>query len=375
MTPRSTRPRVAGKTTRALFLCAALALTPALIGCGRAAHSSSSGIAASIEQMPAPAGGAIARVGPYTIGARAFENAYAEAVRAEPAATRVVAVPPGFATCVQRLASIAKALSLTLPAKAQRTAKCRQRYETTRDEILGRALPRLWVVAEARELGLGVKLGPEDELLGPRLQAESERLAKLIAHKLLAPLSALSKAQLRAYYERHRQVFAVAQQRDLGIVRVASAGAARRIKREIAAGRTFASAAHGLPRQPQASIHGFVPRYEWRDFRQPVLNKAIFAARPHVLEGPLRVSPLYGYYVFEVLHDYPRHQPPFAQVEGKVLAQLPVKLRRERLASFSRSWAARWKARTTCSPGYLLELCAGARSTPGGPSAAGGIFG
>ena len=360
-----------------LTVCAALALAPALGACGHAAKSSSSGVAATIEQLPAPADGVIARVGPYTIGAQAFRNAYAEAVEAEPPATRAAAVPPRFTSCVERIAAIAKTLNLTLPSSAQRAAKCKARYEATRDEILSRAIPRLWVLAEARELGLKVALEPAGELIGPRLQTESARLAKQISDKLLASLGTLSRARLRSYYESHKRVFAVPAQRDLGIVRVASAGPAERIKREIAAGRTFASAARGLPRQPQASIHGFVPRYESGAFREPILNDAIFAAKPHVLEGPLRVSALYGYYVFEVLRDYPSHQRPFAQVEQKVLTQLPGKLRRERLASFVRHWSATWRTQTACAPGYVVELCAAARPlTPSTlASQVGSIFG
>jgi hypothetical protein len=330
-----------------------------------------------VDKLPVPSDGVIARVGPFAIGAQAFKDAYARAVESEPAATRVAAVPPDFTACVERLAGIAKSLNLTLPSKAQRRAKCKQRYETTRDEVLSHALLGLWVAAEARELGLQVHLAPQDELIGPRLQVESKRLAKLMRGNVLAQLGTLSKASLRSYYESHGQVFAVPEQRDLRIVRVASAGAADRIKREIAAGRTFASAAHGLPRQPLPSFHGFVPHYRSGAFREPVLDRAIFAAKPHVLEGPVLVSALYGYFVFEVLRVHPSHQRPFAQVERKVLSQLPGELRRERLASFSSGWAARWRARTSCAPGYVVELCAaGARSTPSLlASQAGGIFG
>jgi foldase protein PrsA len=377
MRTRSTR-RVVRRATRVLPVCVALALASVLIGCGGGAQSSSAGggVAAAVDNLPIPPGGVVARVGPYTIGATAFKNAYVEAIEAEPAATRVAAVPPDFTSCVDRLAVIAKSLNLTLPTRAQRAAKCKARYEATREGILSRAVPALWVLAEAKKLGLHVSIGAGEAPIGVALQAESRRLAQLISHDLLVPVSALSSAQLRSYYETHKQVFAVPAQRDLKIVRVASAAAAERIKREIAAGRTFASAEQNLPRQPQQSVRGFISRYEWGDFREPVLSRAIFAAKPHTLEGPLLVSALYGYFIFEVVHDYPSHQRPFAQVERKVLARLPGELRQQRLVSFSKAWTAKWRARTTCSPGYVLELCAGARSTPSGlASLTGAIFG
>jgi hypothetical protein len=360
---RSTRG-IARGVVRVLPVYAVLALAPALVGCGQAARSSNRGIAAAVAKLPTPSDGVLARVGPYTITAQAFKSAYTEAVEAEPAATRAVAVPPDFASCVSRLAAIAKALNLTLPARAQRAAKCKERYEATKAEILSRAIAELWVASEARRLGLQVSLAPDEESIGPRLQVESRRLAKLMSRDLTAPFAALSSTQLRSYYESHKQIYAVPEQRDLWIVRLASAGAAARIKREIAAGKTFASAARGLPRQPQASVHGFVSRYKWGDFREPVLSRAIFAAKLRTLEGPVWVSDIYGYFIFEVLRDYPSHQRPFAQVERKVLAELPGKLRQERLASFSRAWTARWRARTSCASGYVVQLCAEAQSTP-----------
>jgi hypothetical protein len=367
--------RIASRALRTLPLCAALALVAALVGCGAGAKSSS-GIAATIDKLPSPPDGVVARVGPYVVTAQAFKSAYVEAVAAEPAATRVAAVPPEFASCVERLASIAKSLSLTLPPRAQRAAKCKERYETTRDAILSRAISGLWVLAEARELGLHVSLGPKDALIGPRLQAESLRLAKLMSRNILAPLRALSRAQLRSYYEGHPQLYAVPAQRDLRIVRLASARAAARVRREIAGGETFASVSRGLPRQPEGSVRGLVRRYEAGSYREPILNEAIFGAKLRTLEGPLAVSAVYGYFVFEVLRDYPSHQQPFAQVERKVLTQLPGKLRQERLASFSRTWLAKWRARTTCSPGYTVELCANAQSSSSQLAAqAGSVFG
>ena len=375
MHTRSTRP-IARYAARALPVCTALVVALVLCGCGQAAKGSSRGVAAAIEKLPTPSDGVIARVGPYTIVAQAFKNAYAEAVEAEPAATRAAAVPPDFASCIARIASIAKSLELTLPTKAQRAAKCKERYEATRGAILSRAILGLWVAAEARQLGLPVSLGLKDELIGPRLQAESKRLAKLMTANALAQLGALSKARLRSYYESHPQLYAVPAQRDLRIVRVASAGAAERIKREIAAGRSFASAARGLPRQPWTSVHGYVSHYKPGDYHEPILNDAIFAAKLHALEGPLLLADGYGYFIFDVLREYPSHQRPFAQVQRKVLAELPGKLRQERLASFSSAWTARWRAQTKCSPGYTVELCDGTQSTPSELSAqTGGIFG
>jgi hypothetical protein len=336
---------------RALQLAVISLVATALIGCGHA----SSAPKGSASDLPTP--DVVARVGPYVVDAQAFKRAFAAAVDAEPASTRVMPIPPDFASCIDRLEAIARKLSLTAPSRALLKAKCSERYEQTRDAVLTASIQRLWVVGEAEALGLIAHSAIARDPVGPGPQAESTRLAKLIGRRVTEAVEHLSAAQLRTYYEAHDELYAVPHRRDLRIVRIASAPAARRIKREIEAGRTFASAAKGLPRQPTFGANAFVAGYEEGQFNEPVLSKAIFRARPHKVEGPQFVDPLYGYFVFEVTRDYPQHQPPFASVKSKVLRDLPRTLGPQRLAAFVRSWAERWRAMTTCTAGYVVAPC------------------
>jgi PPIC-type PPIASE domain len=359
MPTRSTRRLDRRRVFRALQVGFAAVLTTVLVGCGQ----SSDGPKRSASDLPVPPGGVIAHVGAYTIDAHAFKSAFAEAIDAEPVSTRVTPIPPDFEACVDQLEGVAKRLNLTLPSRAQLKAKCSERYEATRDAVVTSLIQGLWVVGEAKALGLAVAPAvARDPAAAAGLQAESKRLAKLIGQRISEAVEGLSRSQLKAYYEGHQDLFAVPHRRDLEIVRVASKPAAKRIKREIEMGRTFASAAKGLPRQPTFGMNGFVPGYEKREFREPVLSEAIFAAKLHRVEGPQFVSPLYGYFVFEVVRDYPQHQRPFASVERKVLRELPIKLRQQRLAAFIQSWVERWRAATICKAGYVVAPCAHAQA-------------
>jgi hypothetical protein len=324
-----------------------------LIGCDHAANTP----IGSVSNLPTPPSGVVARVGPYVVDAQTFKRAFVRAVDAEPASTRVMAIPPDFASCIDRLEGIARKLGLTAPSRAQLKAKCGERYEQTRDAVLTASIQGLWVVGEAKALGLGVSSVIFRDPAGPGLQTESTRLAKLIVRRVTQAVEGLSEAQLRTYYEENHELFAVPHRRDLRIVRVASAPAARSIKREIEAGRTFVSAAKGLPRQPLFGAHAFVAGYEEGEFNEPALSKAIFRATPHKVEGPQFVNPTYGYFIFEVTSDYPQHQRPFARVKSKVLRDLPGKLRQRRLAAFVRAWAERWRAKTKCTAGYIVASC------------------
>jgi hypothetical protein len=353
MPTRSTRTAGVRGAPRALRLVVVSLVAVALVGCGHATSATNG----SANDLPTPRGNVVARVGPYVVGAQAFKRAFAEVVDVEPAPTRVMPIPPDFASCISRLEGIARKLNLSAPSRPQLKAKCGERYEQTRDAVLTASIQALWVVGEAKALGLSVSSAVASDPAGRGLQAESTRLAKLIGRRVTEPVERLSEAQLRTYYEENHAVFAVPHRRDLRIVRIASAPAALRIKREIEMGRTFVSAAKGLPRQPTFGANAFVSGYEEGEFNEPVLSKAIFRATPHKVEGPQFVDPLYGYFVFEVTRDYPQHQPPFASVKSKVLRDLPGKLGQERLAAFVRSWAERWRAMTTCTTGYIVAPC------------------
>ena len=337
------------------------------IGCGQTNDHPKQ----SASELPTPPGGVIAHVGTYRIDAQAFKSAFVRAIDAEPASTRVMPIPPNFQSCVEELEAIAKRLNLTAPARPRLKAKCSARYEQVRGAVMTSLIEGLWVVGEAQALGLGVRPATARDPTGSGLQAESKRLAELVGQQISEAVERLSAAQLKLYYEEHHEVFAVPHRRDLKIVRVAREPAAKRIKREIEMGRTFASAAKGLPRQPTFGMNAFVAHYEEKEFREPVLSKAIFAAKPHRVEGPLFVSPLYGYFVFEVVRDYPQHQRPFASVERKVVSELPSKLHRERVASFVQRWASEWRAKTTCTSGYVVSMCKQAQTT--GPQIVGQV--
>jgi hypothetical protein len=360
MPTASTRRLGRRKAFRGLPIAGAALCATVAVGCGQ----SGDGVKKNASDLPTPPGGVIAHVGAYTIDAQAFKTAFGRTVGAEPASTRVMPIPPDFKSCVGRLEGIAKQLNLTVPTRAQLKAKCGERYEQARDSALTSLIQGLWVVEEAKALGLRVDPATARDPAGAGLQAESKRLAKLIGQRISEPVERLSRAQLKLYYEDHPGVFAIPHRRDFKIVRVASQSAARRIKREIEMGRTFASAAKGLPKQPTRP-GAFLANYEEGDFREPVLSKAIFAAKLHRIEGPVFVSSEDGYFIFEVLRDHPQYQRRFGSIESRVLQELPVKLRQQRLAAFVRSWAERARAATICTPGYVVAPCdhAGAPAT------------
>jgi hypothetical protein len=124
-----------------------------------------------------------------------------------------------------------------------------------------------------------------------------------------------SAAEVARYYRLHRQAYFVPERRAFEIDNLKSGSAVARVKREVEAGRSFASLSlrEELSRTPGRAAGG----------RQ--IERAIFAARPGVLGGPV-LLPAYGdHSLFEVTRIVPARYAPLAQVRGAIAAELAGK--------------------------------------------------
>jgi parvulin-like peptidyl-prolyl isomerase len=365
---------------------AAVVTASVLVGCGSTQNGQLSP-AGSARGLPRAPGGVLARVGSDEIDQAAYDRQFSAEAEREESSTQAIPVPPRFELCVKRLQAAARGLGIAMPTRSLFQAKCQARYEALRERALDRLLVGRWIVGEAADLGLTVGPAQAQQAVSRAIKARfssetqfkdylaqtwlnradlvSEArvalLARLIRHRITRGLGAFSRARIKAYYESHPSLDATPETRDLEIVRAGSVAAATKIKREIAAGRSFASAANALPHQPAESKDGFKAHYEHHAFREPKLDTAVFAAKPDVLYGPVALS--IGFYVFRVTHVYPSRQRPFQEVERSVVRTLPRRLTQQVLSRFTTSWTQRWKARTDCASGYRVPLCSQAKAS------------
>lgn len=332
----------------------------------------------------------MARVGSQEINQAAYDHLFAmEAELAE----EPVPVPPDFEDCVKHLFAVAKQLGFKRPPSSALRLKCRERYEELHAKTLDRLLASIWVIGAAKELGIAVS----DEQVQAKLaharqsrfrdagkykrwlaktgmtqrelqtEAKAELLTPMIRDAVRQRLGPLTRSKVKAYYEAHPDIGSLPATWDLEIVNVDSAQKAARIKREIASGRSFAMVSAGLPQQPVGSKAGHDPDYGAQGlYAEPDLDEAIAAAKPKTIEGPLKI--MFGstphWFVFRVLKAKPQYQRAFREVEAGLGKTLPARIRRGALSAFSSSWAAKWKARTTCAANYQVPLCDRAKGSP-----------
>jgi foldase protein PrsA len=391
-----------------------------LAGCGgggsRAvssrAVSSRPGVAASVVSdvaVPAPgglvqAGGVLVRVGGAAITRSAFDSRMRMEALGESFSDPIVPVAPAFSACIAQLAILANGPGSSAGhavSRASLRARCAQLYERFRDRALDPLISGEWIIGGAAEEGIAVgdqevRQSVRSSLIGSfateaklreylahtgenipdmLFTAKVELLAEKIRRKLKASVPAMTSARIAGYYAAHLSRFAVNEQRDLGFVRTKSAAGARQIKKELDAGASFASIAKRLAsEQPIYTTGGLLHGLEPGVFREKALNDAVFTAKPHVIGGPIRLN-LYpgfhrrfhsnpadinnidGYYIFEVQSIRRSYHKPLASVEAALKQELPTTLYRQALVAYIKAWRTKWRARTSCAPGYVVRKC------------------
>jgi foldase protein PrsA len=173
-----------------------------------------------------------------------------------------------------------------------------------------------------------------------------EARAELAAAKLRQALAyaqpAISPARIARFYARNRQLLTVPERRTLDISNRKSAAALLALRREVESGRSLRQAGKHLTDERTA------------DPTRP-LERAIYSATRGVLTGPVRQG--IDYYLFEVTRITPARLPKLAGVRGEIARRLKAQQLRHALAAFLLAWRGRWRARTNCSPGYVVDGC------------------
>jgi foldase protein PrsA len=353
-----------------------------------AVFSVAGGLAACGSGIP---GDAVVQVNGQAISKATFDHwlgvaasATAAAAPGQKAPKAVVPDPPAYTTCIAHLKEIEPK-----PAKGQKPrteaelkTQCEQQYKALQQTTLGFLISADWVIGQAEEQGIKVSdkevLARFDQLKKQQFPAEAkfqaflastgQTVSDLLLRVKLSMLTtkiqekvtkeakkAVNEAAVAKYYNAHKTLYGEPERRDLRLILTKTEAAAAQAKKEVQSGKSFASVAKSKSIDPTSKNDGGETPGVVKGEEQKALSEAVFAAKQGVLSGPVKTP--FGYYVFEVKALHAPTQQTLAQVKESVKQQLTATQQQTALQKFVKEFENRWKARTECRVGYVMQRC------------------
>jgi len=300
------------------------------------------------------------------------------------AAKPVVPDPPSYTNCIAHLKEVEPK-----PAKGQKPkteaelkAECEQQYTALKQQALSYLIGVDWVFGQAEEQGIKLndkevqtkfaalkkqsfpKEGEFQKFMARTSYTVSDLLLRvkygMLTTKIQEKVTKEAKKSVDAaavtkYYDEHKSQYGKPESRDLRIVLTKTEAEAQQAKKEIESGKSFASVAKSKSIDPTSKSAGGEVKGVVKGQEQKALSEAVFAAKPGELGGPVKTP--FGYYIYEVKTIHPSSQQTLAQVKETVKSQLASTQQQTALTKFVKEFEKKWKSRTECRAGFVMQRC------------------
>jgi foldase protein PrsA len=300
--------------------------------------------------------------------------------------------PPEYTECVAQLRK-----QQPKPAKgqpkvgdAQLKSQCKQQYQSLRDSALQLLTSAEWIQGEAEEMDIKVSdkeiQGKVDEFKkSPQFaekgafekflkqsgatqediaaQARTELLTTKIRDKITKGKDKVSDAEIQTYYDKNKQRFAQPERRDLRVVLTKTKAKAEQAKSALDRGQSFSAVAKKFSIDEGTKAQGGKLPGVAKGQQEKALDDAVFAAKKGATEGPVKTQ--FGYYVFEVGKIIPASQQSLDKAKPTIKQLLVTQKQEKAVQDFAKKFQERWKEKTECRKGYVVQGCKGApKPTP-----------
>jgi len=294
----------------------------------------------------------------------------------------VVPDPPTFTNCIATLRAQSRpARGQPKPTDVTLRAQCRQQNEALVQQTMGTLIQNLWISKEAKDQGVSVSdadvqrqlattkrqsfrneaayqrflkqsgMSQADVLERIRVQA----LAAALTRKIQNSVAPVTDAQIQSYYNRNRSQFSVPERRDVQLILTRDKAQADAAKSAVQGGMSWAAAAKKYSTDAASKATGGVLRGVSQGQQDRAFDQAAFSARKGVIVGPVKGQ--FGYYVVRVMTITPAQQTPLSQARAQIRALLQQQGQQTKLSTFIRDFQQRWRSKTNCRAGYVVQLC------------------
>jgi foldase protein PrsA len=311
-------------------------------------------------------------------------------------ASAVVPDPPTFTSCIAALRKQSRpARGQPAPTDVTLRAQCRQQNDALVQQPMATLIQQTWVEKEAdaqgvtvtdaevqRQLALTKRQSFRTEAAYQRFLKQSgmtqadvmarirvQALAAKLTRKIQSSAAPVTDAQIQSYYNRNRAQFALPERRDVELILTRTQAQANAAKSAVQSGTSWAAAAKKYSTDAASKATGGVLRGVTQGQQDRAFDQAAFSAKKGAIVGPVRGQ--FGWYLIRVTTILHGTQTPLAQARTQIRALLQQQGQQLKMNSFIRDFQTRWKSKTNCRQGYVVQLCKNA-PTPRTTATAGG---
>jgi foldase protein PrsA len=334
-------------------------------------------------------GNGVARVDDTVIKKSTFDHWLAVAALSSqpPGSAGGVTVPdaPKYTKCIAAKQKQQPKPSAGQPQQtdAQLKAACEQEYKSLQQQVMQFLISAQWIQGEAQDLGIHVSDKDVDKEFQkqkkqsfPRdadyqaflkssgmsqkdilLRVKLDLLSNKIRDKVTKGKGKVTEQQIAAYYNSNKSRFGQPQRRALLVVLTKDQKTANKAKAALASGQSFASVAKKYSIDDASKAQGGKLTVS-KGQQEQALDSAVFAAKPGAVVGPVKTQ--FGYYVFKVTKNTPGTQQTLDQARSSIKSLLTTQNQQKALQDFVKKFQKKWKGRTDCRKGFVVQTCSNA---------------
>jgi hypothetical protein len=183
-----------------------------------------------------------------------------------------------------------------------------------------------------------------------KLVTKAEMAAAVLGAAVSRQAGPVTHVDVVNYYTDNLARFRVPESRITDLIYgLPSRSAAVALGKRLGPGRRFAA------RALNEELPLYAPSVQARK-GNTALIRTIFAAKPGTIAGPARFGSKWVLVVVRKI--VPARIRPIATVEGEIATRLSRERHRHALLGFLRAYRSKWRAKTDCRPGYVVQKCA-----------------
>jgi foldase protein PrsA len=263
-------------------------------------------------------------------------------------------------------------------------------YPALRDSAIGNLLLAAWVRGEAEERGItlsdsevsnqlkqitkqyGGQKGLQQVLKQAHLtpqqargQIELKMLSDQIQKQVLPENPSVSDSDVEDFYNANKVQFSVAESRDVRQILnkdEAKVQQAKALLEKDDSPANWKKVASKYSTDTATKDSGGLRSGVAKGQSDPALEAQIFSAPQGQLVGPFKAQA--GFYLIEVEKITPAQTTPLSKASAQIKQQLAQGRQQEIGQNFQQDFLDKWRARTFCADGYVIDRCENFTATP-----------